>query len=369
MSISNSRVASRYLLAEGDVWLPDFLGSSAPVADLTMTLIKHLVAEVGPDRTNPASVAGGIFYKALQLAHLSADAEQMFRILDQNAGLNNGEEMGRPSRQVLNALMRGRDDREAPILIGALGVELLQRTRQPRKAKAVNKIFSQKYADILATMSPGRGEAPSPPEILRSFINDNVKKTAAVIAKRIAKDPAKALWAIEHHLTDINFHSLARHVSSLGPVEQPSDPDIKYIIRNLGNLGYGIEYGVAFGVALLELVAPPTAHRFEALAMEAGQRNGLFTHRLASDVYSGNPSGEGIYPNEIDHGYTEPLAGGTDVMRKLQNQFLHEQGREQRPDSPRLARGPLNADKLSVELAHLESDLNALKSMVQDSRG
>jgi hypothetical protein len=33
-----------------------------------------------------------------------------------------------------------------------------------------------------------------------------------------------------------------------------------------------------------------------------------------------------IYPNEIDHGYEAPLAGGTDVMQKLQNQLLHEQG-------------------------------------------
>jgi len=56
-------------------------------------------------------------------------------------------------------------------------------------------------------------------------------------------------------------------------------------------------------------------------------------------TYSGNPGGKPIYPNEIDHGYDEPLAGGTDVMRRLQNQFLHEQGTDdlKRPESPRLA--------------------------------
>jgi hypothetical protein len=91
-------------------------------------------------------------------------------------------------------------------------------------------------------------------------------------------------------------------------------------------------------------------------------------YKHAGDVYRGNPNGQGIYPNEIDHGYGEPLAGGTDVMRRLQNQFLVEQGREPRPESPRLARGPLDADKLSVELAHLQSDLNALEAMVRESR-
>jgi len=40
---------------------------------------------------------------------------------------------------------------------------------------------------------------------------------------------------------------------------------------------------------------------------------------------------------EIEHGYEEPLAGGTDVMRKLQNQLLEEQGRPPRPEASRLA--------------------------------
>lgn len=55
--------------------------------------------------------------------------------------------------------------------------------------------------------------------------------------------------------------------------------------------------------------------------------------------YSGNPDGKPIYPNEIQHGYGEPLAGGTDVMRRLQNNLLHEQGNtdQMRPTSPRVA--------------------------------
>ena len=56
-------------------------------------------------------------------------------------------------------------------------------------------------------------------------------------------------------------------------------------------------------------------------------------------TYSGNSDGKPIYPNDIEHGYEEPIAGGTDIMRKLQNQLLHEQGNDDqmRPDSPRLA--------------------------------
>lgn len=58
--------------------------------------------------------------------------------------------------------------------------------------------------------------------------------------------------------------------------------------------------------------------------------------RYEEASYSGNPDGKPIYPNEIDHGYDEPLAGGTDVMKRLQNRFLYEQGNTDqiRPTNP-----------------------------------
>jgi len=59
--------------------------------------------------------------------------------------------------------------------------------------------------------------------------------------------------------------------------------------------------------------------------------------KIKKASYSGNPDGNRIYPGEeFDHGYGEPLAGGTDVMRQLQNRLRKEQGREPRPDSPKV---------------------------------
>jgi hypothetical protein len=54
-----------------------------------------------------------------------------------------------------------------------------------------------------------------------------------------------------------------------------------------------------------------------------------------------DPKTTDIYPHKMDHGWTEPLAGGTDIMRRVQNQFRHEQGLPTRPDSeivPKVAR-------------------------------
>ncbi len=50
--------------------------------------------------------------------------------------------------------------------------------------------------------------------------------------------------------------------------------------------------------------------------------------------YTGNPDGKDIYENEIDHGTDQPLAGGTDVMKRLQDELLHEQGRPSREKNP-----------------------------------
>ena len=74
------------------------------------------------------------------------------------------------------------------------------------------------------------------------------------------------------------------------------------------------------------------------------QANKVSVERVAARFmdasYSGNPGGVPIYPNEIDHGVTtEPLAGGTDIMRRLQNNLLIEQGNTDlvRPESPKAA--------------------------------
>lgn len=42
--------------------------------------------------------------------------------------------------------------------------------------------------------------------------------------------------------------------------------------------------------------------------------------------YTGNPDKKPIYPNEIDHGYEDAIAGGSDVMQELVQDLRHEQG-------------------------------------------
>ncbi len=51
---------------------------------------------------------------------------------------------------------------------------------------------------------------------------------------------------------------------------------------------------------------------------------------------------------KIDHGYDQALAGGTDVMKRLQDELLIEQGRETREPNPRLASSRLQRGLIQV---------------------
>jgi hypothetical protein len=56
----------------------------------------------------------------------------------------------------------------------------------------------------------------------------------------------------------------------------------------------------------------------------------------AATEITGPPTTE-VFEKKIDHGYEQPIAGGTDIMKRLQDKFLIEQGREPREPNPRLA--------------------------------
>lgn len=59
--------------------------------------------------------------------------------------------------------------------------------------------------------------------------------------------------------------------------------------------------------------------------------------RIAAIIEAASLDGKVDYPNEIDHGYGQPLSGGWDIMKRLQDQLLIEQGSKPRDPNPRLA--------------------------------
>jgi len=53
-------------------------------------------------------------------------------------------------------------------------------------------------------------------------------------------------------------------------------------------------------------------------------------------AYSGNPGGKPIYDVEVDHGEHQPLSGGHDIMKRLQDRYRIEQGHPPRDGNPQL---------------------------------
>jgi len=57
---------------------------------------------------------------------------------------------------------------------------------------------------------------------------------------------------------------------------------------------------------------------------------------VKTGAYSGNPDGKPIYDVKVDHGEHQPLSGGTDVMKRLQDRYRIEQGHAPRDGNPQL---------------------------------
>lgn len=70
--------------------------------------------------------------------------------------------------------------------------------------------------------------------------------------------------------------------------------------------------------------------------VRAEYKNGMETNGKSAS-YSGNPDGNPIYPVQVDHGENQALSGGHDIMKRLVDRYLVEQGRSPRETNPRLA--------------------------------
>jgi predicted double-glycine peptidase len=82
--------------------------------------------------------------------------------------------------------------------------------------------------------------------------------------------------------------------------------------------------------------------------------------------YDGNPDGKDIYEAEIDHGYEQPLSGGTDVMKRLQDKLLTEQGNPERDKNPRLAMVDEDLMDRAAKLLWYMDERDAIKHLVEE---
>jgi hypothetical protein len=91
-------------------------------------------------------------------------------------------------------------------------------------------------------------------------------------------------------------------------------------------MGDEASYGFRSFVRYIKSNGPGAWRRFQQVSVRRG----------SAQPIEGPPTTQ-IYERKVDHGYEQPIAGGTDIMKRLQDQLLIEQGREPREKNPRLA--------------------------------
>lgn len=154
----------------------------------------------------------------------------------------------------------------------------------------------------------------------------------------ISKNPKWENWARTVYEVEESKNSLIL----LGPAKksiQPLPPQSdKYTPKHMEALMNFLAKrpGDKFMAAMQDLVEKgkiPSEAQLKAIRQNlyrVGMRQEADLFRSAEEAktagYSGNPDGKDIYPVRIDHGYEQPISGGSDVMQNLVKNLRREQG-------------------------------------------
>jgi hypothetical protein len=279
------RVATRYRQAQEEaVWLPDLLGGKeARLVEELLKAIKRLPAHPMGGK-NTKGLAGGLCYLLLKEVGAGQAAEKLWDLLDRDAGLSPGQDV----QQIVWRVAPHLAGPDRKLHAAAIGVALLQRTRQPNKAQKANHILSHVFAREVAEAAPPEapGETETPTRAFAKMV-DGLSEKAQLVATKIKKDPATAARLVWEVLTNVNAHGASRTaegiLSPLVPAPGHGDVDPQEIGSYVSQISSVLDYGVveagAFGVALMQAVGQTSyaSKLNRAMVQEFGKYLGVGT--------------------------------------------------------------------------------------------
>ena len=268
------RVAARFQRQAADVpWLPDLLGSKTHLVDEVLKAAKRMAAEDTWKKGDIKAICGGVLYFLVRKTSTSALADsKLWGLLDAQGGLDTSNEVAMLAGRVIHHL-----DHQDPVQAAAIGVSLLQRSKQPTKAQRANAILSAALkAEIDAMGDPGE---KTKPQSARMEFAEMVKEQlplARVVWGQV-KDVGMAATIAWEVMGDVNAHEMSSITESiLSPLvkgDVPKDVVYEHVSQVAGSIHWGIEPAAAFGVAIMEVAGQrPVAKRlFSALLKEVAQ--------------------------------------------------------------------------------------------------
>ncbi len=272
------RVAARFqrhILADGP-WLPDLLGSKAHLVDEVLVAAKRIAAKDTWKKGDIKSICGGVLYFAVKKTSGSALADKLWNLLDSSGGLDAGREVEALGQSVVSHLDHGP---VAKVQAAAIGISLLQRSKQPTKAQRANAILSAALkGEVDAIGDPGeKSKSKSAKQDFLEAVREQLPLARVVWGqlKNISKAAAVA-WTV---LEESNARESATTVEKILSPAVLSGPDtdsddVREHARQVAEkLHWGIVEGCAFAVALMEVAGQPTYGRklFSALLKEVEQ--------------------------------------------------------------------------------------------------
>jgi hypothetical protein len=255
------------------VWLPDLLGSKAHLVDELLAAFKRIQAEKPGVYDNQKAMAGGVFYGLVEAMAGKPVAQKLWSLLNNQAGLGFGYEIWSLVHRSTSHLD---DGPKGQLQAAAIGISLLQRTKQPSKAERANKIMLAEPLIAEALTQAGPVSERSKPKSATAEFTEMVKAQesyAREISTKLKKNPQVAAALVWLTLEDVNAHSESSEAESILSVLKPTEEEQQIAQRLAGTVGQHIDYGVveagAFGVALMMAVGQAKLARPLAKAMIA----------------------------------------------------------------------------------------------------
>lgn len=239
--------------------LIDHLGAYAKVVDLVLREMKSYM-QGHPFSKDPKPLATGFIYSLFQALQDRTIAQALWNLFEHGGPSLDPQWAADLASQLRSRLGSGA---HAKVIAAAIGMSLLNRTRQPRLAERYDTLMSKLLGNALAEVgAPQGGKAMTPSQTFEAAIDAEIQGLVQTALAKIGKDPAAAETLAFEVAEDVNWHSLQALAM------QPGVSYDRSLVSHISQkIGWSLDMAALFAVALLRVVG--LKQKAEAVKREA----------------------------------------------------------------------------------------------------
>jgi hypothetical protein len=262
------RVAARFMdpsIVTADdrgVWLPDMLGSKENLVKEILLAAKKMAAADTFKKGDIKSICGGVLYFLMEEKAGKAVADKLWNLLDSSAGLDVGAAINKLVWRITPHLDHGD---KGKVQAAAVGISLLQRSKQPTKAQRANVILRDALKSSIDMAGPPeeKGKTPTAKDTFLQMVKDQIPFAKTLYGQ--IKDPGVAALVVSYALDQANYSEASSFAeSTLKSIATKNPPDD--VVQDFGGqvsdeISFAVYETAAFGVALMQEAGQASAAR------------------------------------------------------------------------------------------------------------